>query len=70
MKRAAKQLTPNVQGLLNYIKHKLTNGYAESVNGMIQEIKTVARGFRRFDNFRVAILFFLGKLELNPRKYS
>ena len=61
-------LKKNLQGLLNYVKWRLTNGYAEAVNGLIQEVKTVARGFRRFENFRIAILFFLGKLDLNPRK--
>jgi transposase len=65
---AAKTIEKNFKGLLNYVKWKLTNGFAEGLNSMIQEIKTVARGFRRFENFRVAILFFLGKLELNPRK--
>jgi len=68
--KVAATLEQNLLGLLNYVKWKLTNGYAEAVNALIQEIKTVARGFRRFDNFRVAILFFLGKLELNPRKCS
>lgn len=70
MKRAAKTIANNARGLLNYIRHKLTNGYTEAVNGLIQEVKTVARGFRRFENFRVAILFFLGKLDLYPRNSS
>jgi transposase len=65
---AAKTIEKNFKGLLNYVKWKLTNGFAEGLNSMIQEIKTVARGFRRFENFRIAILFFLGKLELNPCK--
>lgn len=68
--KVARMLELNIQGLLAYVKHKLTNGYAEAINGLIQEIKTVARGFRRFENFKVAILFFLGKLDLNPRKCS
>jgi transposase len=33
---------------------------------VIQEIKTVARGFRNFENYRIAILFFCGKLDLYP----
>ena len=65
---AAKTIEKNFKGLLNYVKWKMTNGFAEGLNSMIQEIKTVARGFRRFENFRIAILFFLGKLELHPRK--
>jgi transposase len=68
MKKVAKTLAKNILGLLNYVKWKLTNGYAEAVNGLIQELKTIARGFRRFENFRIAILFFLGALDLNPRK--
>jgi transposase len=68
LKKVAATLTKNLRGLLNYIKWKLNNGYAEAVNGLIQEIKTAARGFRKFENFRIAILFFHGKLDLNPRK--
>ncbi len=67
MKKVAHTLAANLQGLLNAVKWKLTNAYAESINASIQEVKTVARGFRQFENFRTAILFFLGKLELNPR---
>jgi transposase len=58
---AAKTIEKNFRGLLNYVKWKLTNGFAEGLNSMIQEIKTVARGFRKFENFRIAILFFLGQ---------
>lgn len=68
MKKCAHTLATNINGLLAAVKWRLTNAYAESVNASIQEVKTVARGFRQFESFRVAILFFLGKLELNPRK--
>ena len=44
--------------------------YKEDVNGLIQKIKAVARGFRPFKNSKSAILFFLGKLELHPHKIS
>jgi len=70
MHKVARTLQKNIQGLLNYLKWRITNAYGEAVNALIQEIKTVARGFRQFQNFRVAILFFLGKLELHPRKGS
>jgi transposase len=68
MKRVADTLAKNIHGLLNAVKWRLTNAYAESVNAAIQEVKTIARGYRQFQNFRIAILFFLGKLELSPRK--
>jgi transposase len=70
MHKVARTLEKNIQGLLNYLKWRITNAYGEAVNALIQEIKTVARGFRQFENFRIAILFFLGKLELHPRKTS
>ncbi|MCY4234654.1 MAG: transposase [Bacteroidetes bacterium] len=37
------------------------------MNGKIQEIKSIGRGFRRFENLRVAILFFCGGLGLYPQ---
>ena len=44
-----------------------SNAMAERLNGKIQEIKTVARGYRIFKNFRSAILFFkINYLELKP----
>jgi transposase len=69
MKLVALTLIEHFAGLVNAVKWKLTNAYAESLNASIQEIKTVARGFRRFESFRVAILFFLGKLDLSPLNY-
>jgi transposase len=68
MKRVAHTLAKNLPGLLGAVKWKLTNAYAESINAAIQEVNTVARGYRRFQNFRIAILFFLGKLGLSPQK--
>jgi transposase len=64
--KVAKMLQSHKEGLLNYVKHRVTNAAAEALNSMIQEIKTIARGFRRFESFRIAILFFLGGLELSP----
>jgi len=36
------------------------------LNGKIQELKTIGRGYRTFANFRSALLFFNGGLELYP----
>ncbi|NLB65630.1 MAG: transposase, partial [Lentisphaerae bacterium] len=35
-------------------------------NSKIQLIKTNARGFRNFENYRISILFFCGKLAMIP----
>ena len=61
-------LIEHLDGLVAYIKHKITNAYAESINGMIQLLKANARGYQRFENFRIAILFHFGKLNLYPTK--
>jgi transposase len=66
--QVAAMLMSHLDGLLAYIRHKVTNALAEALNGQIQRIKANARGFRRFENFRTAILFFLGKLDLYPQR--
>ena len=35
-------------------------------NSKIQMIKSCASGFRSFENYRVALLFHCGKLQLHP----
>ena len=62
----ATMLKRHLLNLLNY--HRLTNATTEGLNLRIQAIKADARGFRSFQNFRVRILFFLGKLDLSPGK--
>ena len=51
-----------------YLCHRTNNAVAEGLNAQIQLIKARARGFRQFAQFRIAILFFLGKLDMNPQK--
>lgn len=36
------------------------------MNSRIQLLKASARGFRNRDNYRIRILFFMGKLDLLP----
>ncbi len=56
-------------GIVNALISGLSNAMAERLNGKIQEIKLAARGYRRFQNFRSAILFFHGGLDLYPLKW-
>ena len=67
IKEKAKMLKTHVEGLLNYFKHRITNAMAEGFNSKIQQIKSSARGFRKFENYRTRILFFCGKLDLCKR---
>lgn len=44
----------------------ITNAVTEGLNSKIQSLKSAARGFRNFRNYRIRILFFCGKLNLCP----
>jgi transposase len=63
---AAKTLKRHLAGIFAYLKHHITNAATEGLNSKIQSIKSDARGFRNFQNYRVAILFHCGKLNLYP----
>lgn len=63
---AAKTLKRHREGLLNYFTHRVTNAGTEGLNSRIQSIKARARGFRNFENYRIAILFYLGKMDMYP----
>ncbi len=56
----------HIVGVCNALVEKISNAMAERLNGKIQEIKTIGRGYRTFDNFRSALLFFNGGLKLYP----
>lgn len=59
----------HAKGVVNALISNLNNAMAERLNGKIQEIKLVGRGYRLFENFRSAILFFHGGLDLYPLKW-
>lgn len=65
--KVAKMIKKYLENILTYLKHRITNGFAEGMNSVIQHIKSTARGFRNFQNYRIAILFFCGKLNLYPQ---
>lgn len=62
----AKMLKRHIHNILTFIKHRITNAFAEGMNSKIQHIKATARGFRTFENYRISILFYCGKLSLYP----
>jgi len=59
-----KMLKRHLAGLLTWIKHQITNGLREGLNSKIQQIKSIARGFRDSKNYRIAILFHLCGLDM------
>ena len=62
----AHMLKRHLDNLLTYLKHHITNAVTEGLNSKIQSLKSAARGFRNFRNYRIRILFFCGKLNLYP----
>lgn len=66
MIRVAKTMKRYLPWILNYLRHRHTNAGAEALNAKIQEVKYRARGYRNRDNFRRAILFYCGGLNMSP----
>lgn len=56
----------NLEGILNAIVLRATNGLVERIDSRIQRIKRLAYGFRNRERFRQAPLFHLGCLDLYP----
>lgn len=66
IKKVAKMIKNRLGNILTWFRHRISNGPAEGFNSRIQSIKSAARGFRNFNNYRTRILFFCGKLNLQP----
>jgi transposase len=66
IKRVARTVKRHLQGILNAVVHKVSNGIAEGVNSVIQRLKYQAHGYRNRARFRNAIYFHCGHLELYP----
>jgi len=66
MKKVARMLKNRLDNILSWFRHRITNSSAEGFNSRIQALKSNARGFRSFQNYRIRILFFCGKLDLKP----
>ena len=62
----AKMLKTHLKNILSYLTHPITNALSESLNSKIQWVKYTARGFRNPDNFKTAIYFHCGGLNLLP----
>lgn len=70
VKKVARMLRKHLANILTYFDCYITNAFSEGINSKIQTIKANARGFRNFENYRISILFFCGKLDLAPQKLT
>ncbi len=64
--KTAKNIHRQLHNVLTFFTHRITNAVAEGLNSRIQTIKKAACGFRRFENFKTAIFFHCGGLQLYP----
>ena len=66
IKRVARMIKRHWDGVINAATTNVTNARAEAINSRIQWVKRMACGYRNRENFRNAIYFHLGGLDLYP----
>ena len=66
VKKVAGMVKRHLHNVLTYFKHRITNAGSEAINSVVQMLKKRAFGYRSFVNFRIAILFHCGGLDLYP----
>ena len=65
MRKVAKTVRENREGIPGYLDGRLTNAYLEGANSLIQSIKKAARGFRNVEYLATAIFLRLGGLSFD-----
>jgi transposase len=63
VKRVARTVKNHWNGILSWFNSKLSNGYVEAVNGLIQSAKRRARGYRSTKNLINMAYLIAGKLD-------
>jgi transposase len=66
IRKAAETIRRHIDNILTYYQHPVTNAMSEGLNSKIQKIKSMACGFRNMENFKTAIYFRCGGLDLYP----
>ena len=62
----AQMLKRRIDNIVTHATHFITNSVAEGLNSKIMAIKRRAGGFRNPENFKTAIYFYCGGLDLYP----
>jgi transposase len=65
MKKVAQSVRHHWDGIVAYLKTRVTNGAAEALNGIIQTVKRKSRGFRTFRYFRIMIYLVASRLKFD-----
>lgn len=56
----------NLERILNYFTHRITNSRAEGINSRIALIEKMAFGYRNKEHLKIAIYFRCSNLQLYP----
>jgi transposase len=68
MIEVARMIERHLQNVMTYFTHRITNAVAEGLNSKIASVQKRACGFRNRDNFKIAIYFHCGGLNLFPAR--
>jgi transposase len=66
VRKVAAMVKSHLHNILTYYTHRITNAVSEGLNSAIQTIKKRAGGYRNVENFKTAIYFHCGGLDLYP----
>jgi len=66
MKKLARTIKERLINVVSYCTHEITNAVAEGINSKIQSVKRRVGGYRNKENYRTAIFFYCGGLDLYP----
>jgi transposase len=66
--KAAQTLKRHIDNIVTYSTHQITNALGESLNAKIEKVRRLACGYRNRENYRTAIYFHCGGLELYPKR--
>ena len=67
LKKVAQTIRDRLVNVVSYCTHGITNAVAEGMNSKIMSIKRRVGGYRNRENFKTAIYFHCGGLDLYPR---
>src|SRR5690606_6604938 len=61
--KVGRMIKKHLDNIVTWFRHPISNGAVEGFNSRIQAIKSAARGFRNFENYRIRIVSLGGNLD-------
>jgi hypothetical protein len=69
VKKVVKMIRERLPQVLNFFVHRITNAFSEGLNGIIQEVVSVVRGYRNRERLKRDLYFRLGNLDMLPASH-